>query len=1436
MILYWWETIRSWSYSLRFAIAAIGGAMAVGMIWMLHLDRMGVLILLISLAAVALIIIAYLLILRWWRARRARPFSQNLQNSAGRSPQTIAEPAQRAQLESLRKVFENGIQKFEAAGKDLYTLPWYLIVGEPGSGKTEAIRHCNVGFPPGLQNQLQGVGGTINMGWWFTNQAIILDTAGRLLFQEVQPGSTTEWTEFLRLLLKSRPNCPINGLILVIPADSLILDTADKIEGKADKIAQQFDVIQRTLGVRFPVFVMVTKCDLLNGFREFFDGLSDIKLQHQILGWTNPNPLDAPFSPDEVDKHLATVRHRLLIRRYGLLMDPVAREGTDARRTDEVDALYSFPDRLMKIAPRLRRYLEMVFVPGEWSSKPPFLRGIYFTSSMREGAALDAELAEAMNVPVTSLPEGRGWERERAYFLRDLFTKKIFIEKGLVTRASNTRRLQRVRRLALIGAGVGSTLLLLAFTWYGATEMNRGIRDQTRFWAEASTHINDPLAVIAHDGTSTPDNPKYFSRIETPISANLGNIGQFHSRAIELLARPIAVNWILRPASKFIDSSASLMAKQREAYALVFQSDVLSPTVTASTTRLDAETAPSWSDGSTGALVQLMRLQNKRAEPEISALLQYVVSPADFAQFKAPYLTAFQSGLHDWLGGGGDSSAFRTDQTIAGGIDCFIDHWEWMRSPRNPELLAFATVRDSAQAAQAASDELTRFAKQLSDHPPRTRDQYNRLLSDWLVIRDKHRTSVKTLEAQLVAFPATDSAESASLAKRYADTLDKIQRDGRRDYQQLIEEYPTDASGPMHAKLVDAGAKFRRADEADRKRYDDLAALDKSFLQPLKCTDGADHAVYALVAMNCDTVDALLPRLNEAAADPASKPTTAPIVWTSLKAADQGLTDQVAGAMAKLVRPADEPSFQDSAGVGSDALLLQYLAEPCWRYQILTQALADAPGGAEAVAGFAAKLAPQFDAVALPTIPFIPFKGLDPSFHPKAAEAALSYGVLIDHWLNAPAGRAPAILEADSLDSAYRATLQPAMEQYVTKYIEYWTTLFLTPSIAPERRWSDIWQQAQSLHAVDVNAALGATALQVQYALDKVADIASPDQRKIIDDEQAAIRAGSITEQPADSAGPFQNLLSGWQRLGANARVASESILEQPPGWLISHSLIHLPPQQRNVVDEYWSRLTLGFLTTLATDPDARPNGMQEVHKYEKFPLAATSTELDPADLPAIRDLLDKLPAPTAAGGESANPAYTVREGGRLRGDDDVNAELDHLCGSLTEKDHAKVVRLQQMLSSLPTGQDKMRCRILVPPEEVQHRLKRDFSRVEGYAFDQYPYMGIAHGSKPIAQSDRVAPWTSEESTTLGEALYPDDAVAIALFAHPADLNPTARVPLTGQMKWWECLRWLRDNNAQHVEKDDNSRWYVEFIVANQYSLWVEVDFAQPILDTDLWK
>ncbi len=223
-----------------------------------------------------------------WRRGRARRGQRSLsavvEAQAGMTPKSLRDPSQRAALEKMRQRFQAGLREFQSRGKDIFRLPWYLIIGEPGSGKTEAIRHSGVEFPPGLQNELQGSGGTVNMDWWFTDRGIILDTAGRLVFNDAQAGQAPEWIEFLRLLKKSRYHCPINGLFIVLSVESLVRDSAEEISRKARRLAQQLDLIQRTLEVRFPVYLLVTKSDLLAGFREFFENLSEPSLCQQMFG------------------------------------------------------------------------------------------------------------------------------------------------------------------------------------------------------------------------------------------------------------------------------------------------------------------------------------------------------------------------------------------------------------------------------------------------------------------------------------------------------------------------------------------------------------------------------------------------------------------------------------------------------------------------------------------------------------------------------------------------------------------------------------------------------------------------------------------------------------------------------------------------------------------------------------------------------------------------------------------------------------------------------------------------------------------------------------------------------------------------------------------------------------------------------------------------
>ncbi|HMN40554.1 MAG TPA: type VI secretion protein IcmF/TssM N-terminal domain-containing protein [Phycisphaerales bacterium] len=648
---------------LLLGLAGIGG-----MIWLFG-GTAAIFVVIGGLVLIVALMWAYEGVLGMMARKKAAPMLRSISANAAATPSSITAPARRARLDDLRKNFDTGIDKFRAAGKNLYALPWYVLVGEPGSGKTEAIRHCNVGFPPGLQDQLQGAGGTLNMNWWFTNHAVILDTAGRLLFDEVEPGTTDEWQEFLKLLKRNRPHCPINGMLLAIPAESLIKDTADVLEKKAGRIAEQLDSIQRALGVRFPVFVLITKSDLINGFREFFDEITDPALQHQMMGWTNPAPLDAPFNPELIGEHLRTVQRRLAKRRAGLLQDPINTENAGRSRADQVDALYAFPDAMVRIGPRLQRYLGMIFTAGEWAQAPLFLRGIYFTSSMREGAALDQELAEAFGVSLESLPEGKVWERDRAYFLRDLFVSKVFKEKGLVTRAESTKAQLRARNTLVYGLGGVGLVLLAALTWYGATGLGKTVAGPTEFWGAASqAYLNEATMVKANPAlglsehwlpivsrpTAASDEWYYRGGLVTdpnvpdPLRAvpmdpqhrsRAGMAAELARRAREEIRTPA----VFRPVAAIVGGSGTnLVGEKRLAAArAIFEAGVLRPLVDACKINLkkDAEARAKWPEAA-AAEAQVRAIGESMNGPtppaiDFGALLRYALRGTnDFADKK----------------------------------------------------------------------------------------------------------------------------------------------------------------------------------------------------------------------------------------------------------------------------------------------------------------------------------------------------------------------------------------------------------------------------------------------------------------------------------------------------------------------------------------------------------------------------------------------------------------------------------------------------------------------------------------------------------------------------------------------------------------------------------------------------------------------------------
>ncbi|MYM37684.1 type VI secretion system membrane subunit TssM, partial [Duganella sp. FT94W] len=377
------------------------------------------------------------------------------------TPESAAEVAllgerMRAAMAVLRKANPG----WKMRGQYLYQLPWYIFVGAPGSGKTTALTHSGLQFP--LADALGagaigGIGGTRHCDWWFTDEAVLLDTAGRYTTQDSHAEvDKAAWAGFLGLLKKYRRRRPVNGIIVTISvADLLQQDQAGR---QAQAIRARIHELHEQLGQAFPVYVMVTKSDLLAGFAEFFEPMGRDE-RAQVWGMTFPLPADGTPAaalagfPAEFEALERQLQARVLQRMH--------KERDLQRRA----LLYRFPQQFAAIGDVLGRFLHTVFDPNRYEP-PALLRGVYFTSGTQEGSPIDrvmASLAASFGLGRGVLAAGAGCGR--SYFITRLLREVIFQEAGLAgVNQRAERRRQRIEWGALAATGLLALLLAVGLT------------------------------------------------------------------------------------------------------------------------------------------------------------------------------------------------------------------------------------------------------------------------------------------------------------------------------------------------------------------------------------------------------------------------------------------------------------------------------------------------------------------------------------------------------------------------------------------------------------------------------------------------------------------------------------------------------------------------------------------------------------------------------------------------------------------------------------------------------------------------------------------------------------------------------------------------------------------------------------------------------------
>lgn len=376
-----------------------------------------------------------------------------------------AAPADREEVSLLRERLLQGIERLHSnkprgtSNKDaLYALPWYLVIGQPAAGKSTMILQSGLNFPYAEREgvRVAGLGGTRNCDWFFSSEAVLLDTAGRYMNSPEEAG---KWRGFLQLLRQHRQRRPLNGLIVSVSIADILHGSVEDQERVAKRLRERIQESCALLEVRLPIYLVFTKCDLIPGFTAFYRQLDDAA-RGEVMGKTFSHK---GYEQADWGQRFSNAMDELT--RYWGQMASQQLVQQDIQVTRQNNAAYRFPLELAALKPRLHQFVDSLLRANPYQNAE-MLRGFYFTAALQADEAQwgchGQHVAERFALEHAE-GTGTAGSQPAPLFINSLFRKVIIPDQHLVALYTSNHR-ERRRKAGWVGAA-GLAALVLCSLW-----------------------------------------------------------------------------------------------------------------------------------------------------------------------------------------------------------------------------------------------------------------------------------------------------------------------------------------------------------------------------------------------------------------------------------------------------------------------------------------------------------------------------------------------------------------------------------------------------------------------------------------------------------------------------------------------------------------------------------------------------------------------------------------------------------------------------------------------------------------------------------------------------------------------------------------------------------------------------------------------------------
>ncbi len=416
------------------------------------------------------------------RSRMAQLTATNQGNVARQmSPRAVLLRKWSAAVATLRN---SSLKRF---GNPLYVLPWYMVVGKSGTGKTTALTRTRLASSIQKVSQSAPIEQTANYDWWFFDRAVVIDCAGRYVEAADLEQDRSEWELGLDLLAKYRGKEGLNGLVLAISTERLLNPDRDALIDEGRVIRERIEQLIRLFGKRFPVYVLVTQCDRIYGLEQWAQQLPENSLE-QAMGFLSEPASSEPGEPHFLERAFDSMGERLQALRMALI----------ARSSQVAPELLLFPGELRQLKPGLEVFLRACLGDNAYL-ETPFLRGLFFSSGLQEGGAVSSLLGNVLP------PVPRHASSNAGLFLHDFFGRVLPQDRYISLPAS----LRNPWRSATQNLGLLSWLLLSAalailmtVAFVANLETLRLLQENSRFNSKFVGRLEDDARTLERIGES----------------------------------------------------------------------------------------------------------------------------------------------------------------------------------------------------------------------------------------------------------------------------------------------------------------------------------------------------------------------------------------------------------------------------------------------------------------------------------------------------------------------------------------------------------------------------------------------------------------------------------------------------------------------------------------------------------------------------------------------------------------------------------------------------------------------------------------------------------------------------------------------------------------------------------------------------------------------